>query len=161
MQSGLLTGSFTEARAAALGKDDWRSRSPEFQSPRLQSNLALAEALRPIAARHGATVGAIAVAWTLAAPGVTGAIVGARSPAQVDGWIDAGRIELTAADLAEIASAIERTGAGTGPCAAVTPSTRSSRMSSQPRRSPRSLRTEPSLVCDLGALRGDDCDGPT
>ena len=104
MQSGLLTGSFTEARAAALGKDDWRSRAPEFQSPRLQSNLALAEALRPIAARHNTTVGAIAVAWTLAAPGVTGAIVGARNPAQVDGWIAAGRIELTPVDLTEIAS---------------------------------------------------------
>ena len=95
MQSGLLTGSFTEARAAALGKDDWRSRCPEFQSPRLQNNLALADALRPIAARHGTTVGAIAVAWTLAAPGVTGAIVGARSPEQVDGWIDAGQLDLT------------------------------------------------------------------
>ena len=115
MQSGLLTGSFTEARAAALGKDDWRARAPEFQSPRLQNNLALAEALRPIATRHDTTVGAIAVAWTLAAPGVTGAIVGARNPAQVDGWIDAARIDLTAQDLAEIASAIERTGAGTGP----------------------------------------------
>jgi aryl-alcohol dehydrogenase-like predicted oxidoreductase len=115
MQSGLLTGSFSEARAAALGVDDWRSRSPEFQSPRLQSNLALADALRPIAARHGTTVGAVAVAWTLAAPAVTGAIVGARNPAQVDGWIDAGRIELTKTDLSEIASAIDRTGAGTGP----------------------------------------------
>ena len=115
MQSGLLTGSFSEARAAALGADDWRSRSPEFQSPRLQSNLALADALRPIAARHGTTVGAVAVAWTLAVPAVTGAIVGARNPAQVDGWIDAGRIELTKTDLSEIASAIERTGAGTGP----------------------------------------------
>ena len=91
MQSGLLTGRSREARAAALGADDWRSRSPEFQSPRLQSNLALADALRPIAARHGTTVGAVAVAWTLAGPGVTGAIVGARNPAQVDGWIDAGR----------------------------------------------------------------------
>ena len=119
MQSGLLTGSFTEARAAALGADDWRSRSPEFQSPRLQNNLALAEALRPIAARHGTTVGAIAVAWTLAAPGVTGAIVGARNPAQVDGWIDAARMDLAAEDLAEIASAVERTGAGTGPVTVV------------------------------------------
>jgi aryl-alcohol dehydrogenase-like predicted oxidoreductase len=107
MQSGLLTGSFSEARAAALATDDWRSRSPEFQSPRLQSNLALADALRPIAARHGTTVGAIAVAWTLAAPGVTGAIVGARNPRQVDGWIAAGRIELTEGDLAEIGSAID------------------------------------------------------
>ncbi len=115
MQSGLLTGSFTEARAEALGTDDWRSRSPEFQSPRLEKNLALADALRPIAARHGTTVGTIAVAWTLAAPAVTGAIVGARSPQQVDGWIDAGHLDLTPADLDEIARAIEHTGAGTGP----------------------------------------------
>ena len=115
MQSGLLTGSFTAERAAALGADDWRSRSPEFQAPRLQSNLALADALRPIADAHDTTVGAVAVAWTLAAPGVTGAIVGARSATQVDGWIDAGRLELTGADLAAIAAAIERTGAGTGP----------------------------------------------
>ena len=114
MQSGLLTGSFSEARAAALAKDDWRSRSPEFQSPRLQNNLALADALRPIAARHDTTVGAIAVAWTLAVPGVTGAIVGARRPNQVDGWIAAGHLELTAADLEDMAEAIVRTGAGTG-----------------------------------------------
>ena len=95
MQSGLLTGAFTEARAAALAKDDWRSRSPEFQPPRLQQNLALADAMRPIAARHDTTVGAIAVAWTLATPGVTAAIVGARSPQQVDGWIAAGELELS------------------------------------------------------------------
>ncbi len=119
MQSGLLTGSFTEARAAALGSDDWRSRSPEFQAPRLQNNLALADALGPIAARHDTTVGAIAVAWTLAAPGVTGAIVGARSSQQVDGWIAAGRLELTEGDRSEIAGAIERTGAGTGPTTVV------------------------------------------
>ena len=99
MQSGLLTGAFTETRAAALAKDDWRSRSPEFQPPRLQQNLALADNMRPIAARHGTTVGAIAVAWTLATPGVTAAIVGARSPEQVDGWIGAGEVELTAEEM--------------------------------------------------------------
>ncbi len=115
MQSGLLTGSFSEARAAALPADDWRSRAPEFQPPRLQNNLALADAMRPIAARHATTVGAIAVAWTLAVPGVTGAIVGARNPAQVDGWLDAATLTLTDADLTDIRGAIERTGAGTGP----------------------------------------------
>jgi aryl-alcohol dehydrogenase-like predicted oxidoreductase len=99
MQSGLLTGAFTEARAAALGTDDWRSRSPEFQAPRLQQNLALADAMRPIAARHGTTVGAIAIAWTLATPGVTAAIVGARSPEQVDGWIGAGEVELSGEEM--------------------------------------------------------------
>jgi len=115
MQSGLLTGSFSEQRAAALTSGDWRSRAPEFQPPRLQNNLALADALRPIAARHATSVGAVAVAWTLAARGVTAAIVGARSPEQVDGWIDASQITLTPADRAEITAALERTGAGSGP----------------------------------------------
>ena len=115
MQSGLLTGAFTEARAAALPTGDWRSRSPEFQPPKLQNNLALADALRPIAARHDVSVGAVAIAWTLATRGVTGAIVGARSPQQVDGWIAAADLTLSPSDLNEIAAAIERTGAGTGP----------------------------------------------
>ena len=95
--------------------DDWRSRTPEFQGEKLQRNLALADALGAIARRHDTTVGAVAVAWTLAWPGVTAAIVGARRPSQIDGWIDAARLELTAADLDEVAAAIARTGAGTGP----------------------------------------------
>ena len=115
MQSGLLTGAFSVERAARLGADDWRSRSPDFTGLGLRRNVGLAEALRPIAQRHGVTVAAVAVAWTLAWPGVTGAIVGARSPAQVDGWIGAASLELTDADLDEIAGAIKRTGAGTGP----------------------------------------------
>jgi aryl-alcohol dehydrogenase-like predicted oxidoreductase len=48
-------------------------------------------------------------------PGVTGAIVGARSPQQVEGWIGAASLELSVADLDEITAAIERTGAGMGP----------------------------------------------
>src|SRR5918992_1357905 len=115
MQSGLLTDSFDAGRVAQLPSDDWRQRAEEFQEPRLGRNLALRDALRPIAKRHGATVSAIAVAWTLAWPGVSGAIVGARSPAQIDGWIYAARLTLTPADLAEIAEAIKSTAAGTGP----------------------------------------------
>lgn len=102
MQAGLLTDSFHAARVAALPDDDWRRRSPEFQEPNLSGNLALRDALRPVAARHGSTVSAVAVAWVAAQPGVTAAIVGARSAAQVDGWIDAARLTLTADDLAEI-----------------------------------------------------------
>jgi aryl-alcohol dehydrogenase-like predicted oxidoreductase len=114
MQSGLLTDTFSAERVASM-KDDWRAGSAEFQEPRLPRNLALRDALRPIAARHGVTVAAVAVAWTLAWPGVTGAIVGARTPAQVDGWLPAASLQLTAADLDEITAAIERTGAGAGP----------------------------------------------
>jgi aryl-alcohol dehydrogenase-like predicted oxidoreductase len=115
MQSGLLTDSFSLERVAALAPGDWRRASPDFQSPNLEKNLRLRDALVPIAKRHGTTVSAIAVAWVIAWPGVTAAIVGARSPAQVDGWIQAAGLELTSEDLEEIASAVERTGVGTGP----------------------------------------------
>lgn len=43
------------------------------------------------------------------------AIVGARSPAQVDGWLDAATIRLNAEDLQDIADAIAATAAGSGP----------------------------------------------
>jgi aryl-alcohol dehydrogenase-like predicted oxidoreductase len=115
MQSGLLTDSFTSDHVARFAADDWRRRSPDFQQPNLRRNLALRDALRPIAQRHGTTVSAVAIAWTIAWPGVTGAIVGARSAQQVDGWIDAATLRLTPVDLGEISQAIEQTGAGAGP----------------------------------------------
>ncbi len=117
MQSGLLTGRFTAERAAALPQDDWRSRNPEFSGDKLARNLQLADALKPIAQARDTTVAAVATAWTLTWRGVTGAIVGARTPEQIDGWIDAATLELGAADVAAIAAAIGATGAGTGPVA--------------------------------------------
>jgi aryl-alcohol dehydrogenase-like predicted oxidoreductase len=115
MQSGLLSGGFSEERAKQLDPSDWRSRSAEFTGDGLQRNLALARAFEPLAARHKTSVAAVAVAWTLAFEGVTAAIVGARSPAQVDGWIEAGTLSLSPRDLREIAGAIEQAGAGQGP----------------------------------------------
>jgi aryl-alcohol dehydrogenase-like predicted oxidoreductase len=117
MQSGLLTADFSMERLERMAEDDWRRRSVFFTEPNLSRNIALRDSLVPIAERHGTTVSAVAVAWTLAWPGVTAAIVGARSPEQVDGWIDAATFDLTDQDLAEIAEAIRRTGAGTGPVA--------------------------------------------
>jgi aryl-alcohol dehydrogenase-like predicted oxidoreductase len=115
MQSGLLTNNFSAARVAALPADDWSRQAPEFQPPRLDRNLALRDALVPMARRRGTTVSATAVAWTLAWPGVTGAIVGARSAAQVEGWIGAATLTLTPKDLDLIAAAMARTRAGDGP----------------------------------------------
>ena len=112
MGSGILTDTFSRERAAAMADYDWRRQSPSHTEPGLTRSLALRDALRPVAARHGTTVSAVAVAWTLTCPGVSGAIVGARTPAQVDGWLPAGSLVLTAADLAEISSAVERRGAG-------------------------------------------------
>src|SRR5712692_7263501 len=85
MQNGLLSGAFSADRVAALADDDWRKRDQHFVEPQLARNLALVERLRSIAARRETTVAVVAVAWTLAWPGVTGAIVGGRSPEQVRG----------------------------------------------------------------------------
>jgi aryl-alcohol dehydrogenase-like predicted oxidoreductase len=115
MQSGILTESFTADRVKKMAADDWRTRSANFQTPKLERNIALRDALVPIARRHDTTVSAVAIAWTVVWPGVTGAIVGARSAEQVDGWIGASTLELSAADLDEISRAIEKTGAGAGP----------------------------------------------
>ena len=115
MQTGLLSDTFTKARVAQFAEDDWRRRGEQFQEPQLSRNLALRDSLAPIARRHGTTIASVAVAWTLAWPGISGAIVGARSAAQVDGWIGAATLTLTPADLDEIAAAIRRTAAGSGP----------------------------------------------
>jgi aryl-alcohol dehydrogenase-like predicted oxidoreductase len=115
MQSGLLTGRFSAARVAALATDDWRRHNAQFREPNLSRNLALVEALKPIAERHFATVAEIAIAWVLSWRGVTAAIVGGRSPEQVDGWIQSPLRTLTPKDLEEIEDALVTTGAGTGP----------------------------------------------
>jgi aryl-alcohol dehydrogenase-like predicted oxidoreductase len=115
MQSGILTDTFSADRVAAMAETDWRRAAPNFNEPALGRNLALRDTLRPIADRHGTTVAAVAIGWVLAWPGVTGAIVGARSPEQVDGWIGGSQIRLTEDDLAEIANAITAVGAGSGP----------------------------------------------
>jgi len=102
MASGLLTGSMSRERIAKLPEDDWRRRDLQFREPRLSRNLELVEKLNEIAFMHNITPGAVAIAWTLRHPGVTGAIVGARRPEQVDGIIPAAEFRLTDSEAAEL-----------------------------------------------------------
>ncbi len=115
MASGILTDSFGRERLDSMANQDWRRGADRFVEPALSANIALRDALRPIAGRHDTTIAAVAVAWVLGWPGVSGAIVGARRPDQVDGWLPAGSLSLTPEDFDEIEQAIERTGAGSGP----------------------------------------------
>ena len=102
MKSGLLTGTMTQARIASLPEDDFRKRAPAFNEPALTRNLALAEVLRAIGARHDRSAGETAIAWTLRRDEVTAAIVGLRSAEQLHGVIGAADYRLTDADIAEI-----------------------------------------------------------
>ena len=102
MQSGLLTGTMTRERFAALPGNDWRKKGKYFQEPYFTQALQLVERLSAVGARHGRSPGEVAIAWTLRHPAVTGAIVGARRPDQIDGIVGAADLALTDADLAEI-----------------------------------------------------------
>jgi aryl-alcohol dehydrogenase-like predicted oxidoreductase len=99
MASGLLTGAMTRGRIATLPEDDWRKNHPDFNEPNLSDNLALVDRLTAVAQSHRCSPGEVAVAWTLRNPAVTGAIVGGRKAAQVDGVIKAGALRLTHADV--------------------------------------------------------------
>jgi aryl-alcohol dehydrogenase-like predicted oxidoreductase len=105
MASGLLTGAMTRERAAALPADDFRSRSAEFREPRLSKNIELVERLRKVGERHGVLPGAVAIAWTLRHPVVTGAIVGARNAKQAEGVMRAGELKLSAEEIREMEGA--------------------------------------------------------
>jgi aryl-alcohol dehydrogenase-like predicted oxidoreductase len=94
MVSGLLTGKMTHERIQQMPADDWRRNSPQFKEPKLSRNLRLVELLREIGLAHGVEPGVVATAWTLYHPAVTAAIVGARSPEQVDGLIPAATFRL-------------------------------------------------------------------
>lgn len=101
MGSGLLTGRFSAERVASLAEDDWRRTSPAFTT-NLEQNLAIAGSMTRVAERYRVSTAAVAVAWVLGFPGVSAAIVGARTPEQVDGWLAATRIALTPEDYASI-----------------------------------------------------------
>jgi aryl-alcohol dehydrogenase-like predicted oxidoreductase len=106
MASGLLTGAMTRERAAALPKDDWRHKHPDFNEPNLSRNLALVERLREIGKRHERSPGEVAIAWTLRNPAVTGAIVGARNAGQAEGVMRAGELRLTKEEVSEIEASL-------------------------------------------------------
>ena len=107
MHSGMLTGAMTKERVAAFPKDDFRRNVKNYQEPYLSRNLAIADKLKEIGARHNVAAGVIAIAWTLHNPAITAAIVGGRSAKQVEGVFPAATFCLTEAEYAEINAFLE------------------------------------------------------
>ncbi len=107
MHSGLLTGAMTRERVANMPSDDFRRNAKNYQEPLLSRNLEVADFLKQIAARREVSAGVIAIAWTLANPAVTAAIVGARSPEQVEGVWPAAKFRLTPDEKKEIDDFLE------------------------------------------------------
>ncbi|MGF2949448.1 aldo/keto reductase [Microbacterium alcoholitolerans] len=115
LESGLLSGGFSPERVTQLPDDDWRRTHPDFTGERFLANLAVVDELKRIGAEHDVPASAVAIAWVLSVPGVTSAIAGARSPEQIDDWVDTAELTLSERELASIATVIEEHDAGTGP----------------------------------------------
>lgn len=102
MHSGLLTGKMSKERVAQFPENDFRRNSKSYQEPALTRNLALADLLKEIGARHGVVAGVVAIAWTLHNPAITAAIVGGRSAAQVEEILQAAAFRLSEEEYSEI-----------------------------------------------------------
>jgi aryl-alcohol dehydrogenase-like predicted oxidoreductase len=105
MGSGMLTGAMSRERIAGMPDDDWRKQDPRFLEPELSRNLEIADRLAAVAERHGTVPGVVAIAWALRNPAVDGAIVGFRSPEQVDPLIEGANLELSDDDITTIEGA--------------------------------------------------------
>jgi methylglyoxal reductase len=103
---GLLSGGITADRVFA--GDDQRREDPRFSPDNRARVDRLMQTIRPIAAQHAASPSQVVIAWTLAQPGLTFALCGARNPAQAIENAKAGHLRLTATDLSAISKAIDQ-----------------------------------------------------
>jgi methylglyoxal reductase len=102
---GLLTGRIGPDRV--FQGDDLRRSNPRFSPANLARIVAFADTIRPIAEAHQADVGQIVIAWTLARPGITFSLCGARNAGQALENAQAGRISLSREELSSIEAAID------------------------------------------------------
>jgi len=100
LQRGLLTGKF---KPDVKFKDgDHRAKQPQFTPENIKRTNEFLDKIMPIAENHKATLGQLVIAWTIAQPGVTAALVGARDAEQTRENIKAQDIKLSADEMAEI-----------------------------------------------------------
>lgn len=81
LAQGMLTGKYNAA--TRFGSDDRRQRLAHFQQQMLATNLETVERLRQVSKHCGRSPAQVALRWVLDQPVVACAIVGAKSPKQV------------------------------------------------------------------------------
>jgi aryl-alcohol dehydrogenase-like predicted oxidoreductase len=103
LANGLLTGKIGPERE--FTGDDLRRERPRFSVENRARIQGVLEGVRPIAEAHGLTLGQLAIAWTVAQPGLTHALVGARNARQAVENAGAAEAALSGAEIAEIGAA--------------------------------------------------------
>ncbi|QDY70515.1 aldo/keto reductase [Qingshengfaniella alkalisoli] len=102
---GLLSGKIGPERT--FEGDDLRKGDPRFSVENRQKVARMVADIQPIADAHHASIAQIVIAWTLAQPGITLALCGARNPKQAIENARAGMIRLTKDDIAAISAAAD------------------------------------------------------
>ena len=103
---GLLTGKVTPDRE--FGEGDLRRNNPRFSVENRRRVLEMLAEFQPIAEAHDLSLSQLAIAWTVAQPGCTHALVGARNEAQARENARAGEVALSAEECALIKDTVER-----------------------------------------------------
>lgn len=104
LHHGLLSGKIAPDRQFKEG--DLRRGHASFTPDNLKKTGVLLDKIKPIADARSLTISQTVVAWTLAQPGLTHALVGARTPAQAVENAKVGDVVLTADELNAISSAL-------------------------------------------------------
>jgi len=97
---GLLSGKVGPERVFA--GDDQRKGNPRFSQANREKIARLTRRLEPVAEAHGASIAQVVIAWTIAQPGITFSLCGARDPAQAVENAAAARLRLAENELALI-----------------------------------------------------------
>lgn len=100
---GLLSGRVGPERK--FEGDDQRKDNPRFSLANREKVSRLMKAIDPIVKAHNATLAQIVIAWTVEQPGITFSLCGARDEVQAIENATAGRIRLSADEVAAIGTA--------------------------------------------------------
>ncbi|MDF1574297.1 MAG: aldo/keto reductase [Bacteroidales bacterium] len=106
LQRGLLTGKITPDYPFAPG--DNRPETPHFKINNLIRTNKFLEKIKPLAGEKGATLSQLVIAWTLRQPGITVALVGARTDEQVKQNAAALNLHVSDEELAYINRQLEQ-----------------------------------------------------
>jgi aryl-alcohol dehydrogenase-like predicted oxidoreductase len=103
---GLLSGAFTHD--TTFDENDWRAGGvafgqPIFRGENFKTNVDVADKLKSeVAASHGVPLSQLALAWVLDSSAVSTALVGARTPAEVEANVNGVDLELSSGERARI-----------------------------------------------------------
>jgi aryl-alcohol dehydrogenase-like predicted oxidoreductase len=103
LEQGLLTGKITMDTEFKSG--DLRKKQFWFQPENRKKVLDALEKIKPIAKERNVTLAQLVINWTFSQPGITTAIVGARSPQQVEENAGAVEFKLTEEEIKKITEA--------------------------------------------------------